>query len=297
MPNLTRRGFTLVELLIAIVILGIVSAALYRVLVNNQRMYQAQTQHIDLQQNIRAAVTILPADLREIDATDGDIKAMSASAITIRAMRYLAIVCSPPVLGAGTNGIPMIIRRAPFWGVRGINTATDSLFIYYEGNESSRKDDNWALARPTAVVNSVCPDALAKPGFTVTLNFSNVGGGAGQVANTAGAILNGAPVRGFETVTYQVYQPVGDTSYYIGLTIGANARQPVIGPVLSNGLQFAYYDSTGAVTADPLRVARIDITVRGKTAQPIRTGTGSATLTNAVDSVTTSVALRNNRRF
>jgi hypothetical protein len=51
------------------------------------------------------------------------------------------------------------------------------------------------------------------------------------------------------------------------------------------------------VTADSSRVARIDITVRGKTAQPIRTGTGSATLTNAVDSVTTSVALRNNRRF
>jgi prepilin-type N-terminal cleavage/methylation domain-containing protein len=294
MPNLTRRGFTLVELLIAIVILGIVSAALYRVLVNNQRIYQAQTQHIDLQENIRAAVTILPADLREIDATDGDIKAMSASAITIRAMRYLAIVCSPPVLGAGTNGIPVILRRSPFWGVRGINTATDSLFIYYEGNESSRKDDNWALAAPTAAVNSVCPDT--KPGITVTVNFRNIGA-APLLPNTAGAILNGAPVRGFETVTYQVYQPVGDTSYYIGLQMGANARQPVIGPVLSNGLQFAYYDSTGVVTADRFRVARIDITVRGKTAQPIRTGTGSATLTNAVDSVTTSVALRNNRRF
>lgn len=296
MPNLTRRGFTLVELLIAIVILGIVSAALYRVLVNNQRIYQAQTQHIDLQQNIRAAVTILPADLRELDATDGDIKAMSASAITIRAMRYLAIICSPPVLdGVGTTNITMIIRRSPFWGVRGINTTTDSLFIYYEGNESSRKDDDWALARPTLTASTVCPDAAAKPGIAVTVNFANIGGGL--LPNTPGAILNGAPVRGFETVTYQVYQPVGDTSYYIGLQMGANARQPVIGPVLSNGLQFAYYDSTGVVTADRFRVARIDITVRGKTAQPIRTGTGSATLTNAVDSVTTSVALRNNRRF
>ncbi len=51
-----RRGFTMVELLIALVLLGLVSAALYRVLVNNQRLYMAQTQRIDLSQNIRAAL-------------------------------------------------------------------------------------------------------------------------------------------------------------------------------------------------------------------------------------------------
>ena len=39
----SRRGFTMIELLIALVLLGIVSAAVYRVLVNNQRLYLAQT--------------------------------------------------------------------------------------------------------------------------------------------------------------------------------------------------------------------------------------------------------------
>jgi prepilin-type N-terminal cleavage/methylation domain-containing protein len=292
MPNLTRRGFTLVELLIALVILGIVSAGLYRVLVNNQRLYQAQTQRIDLQQNIRAAVTVLPADLREIDATDGDIKAMSATSITIRAMRYLAIVCSAPVLGGVTTNVGLIVRRAPFWGVRGINTSTDSLLIYYEGVESTRKDDDWALARPTIVNAGVnCPDG--RPGVAVTVSFANLGGGG--LANAAGAILNGAPVRGFETVTYQLYA-VG-TDWYIGMKAGSNSLQPLVGPVLSNGLRFAYYDSTGVVTTDSSRVARIDITVRGQTAQLVRTGGTSGALARAVDSVTTSVALRNNRRF
>src|SRR5205807_10016442 len=87
--RLTRRGFTLVELLVALVLLSVVTAALYRVLVNNQRLYQAQTQRIDLQQNIRAAANILPAEFRELDASDGDIQAMSATSINIRAMRWL----------------------------------------------------------------------------------------------------------------------------------------------------------------------------------------------------------------
>src|SRR5438046_2476545 len=64
MSSLARRGFTMIELLIALVILGIVSAALYKVLVTNQRTYLAQTQRIDLQHNNRAAATILPAALR-----------------------------------------------------------------------------------------------------------------------------------------------------------------------------------------------------------------------------------------
>jgi hypothetical protein len=34
------------------------------VLVNNQRIYMAQTQRIDLSSNIRAASTILPAEFR-----------------------------------------------------------------------------------------------------------------------------------------------------------------------------------------------------------------------------------------
>src|SRR5207247_362755 len=68
MSLLARRGFTLIELMIALVLLGMVSAAVYKVLVNNQRVYLAQTQTIDLQQNIRAAAAILPAAFRDLVA-------------------------------------------------------------------------------------------------------------------------------------------------------------------------------------------------------------------------------------
>src|SRR5262249_55529558 len=159
-----------------------------RVLIGNQRTYQAQSQRIDLQQNIRAAVAILPAELREIDASDNDIQAMSATSITIRAMRYLGVVCTTPVLGGIVNPVAVTIRRSLFWGARDINTTTDSLVIFYDGNPNSRADDDWAFAKPSAVVNGVCADG--NPGRTISLSL---GLGPGfSLPNVANAITAGA---------------------------------------------------------------------------------------------------------
>ena len=68
MHLLTRRGFSLIELVLALVILGIVAGAIYKVLLTNQQTYTAQTQGIDLQQNLRAGAALLPAEFRELNA-------------------------------------------------------------------------------------------------------------------------------------------------------------------------------------------------------------------------------------
>jgi len=291
-----RRGFTMVELLVALVLLGIVSAALYRVLVNNQRLYQAQTARIDLSQNIRAAGSILPAEFRQLDASEGDISTMSATSISIRAMRWLGFLCSPPALGGGLNGVAIIIRGgAPgqplFYGARGINNNTDSILVYYDGDPTTRADDFWAIAGITAAPNGQnCPDGTNGQRLILNVNLLGLG------VNAAGAVPVGAPVWGFEHVTYSLYQPAGDTSWYVGFQPAGGSMQPLIGPVLTNGLTFTYYNAAGAVTAVKSQVARIDITVRARTAFAIRAGGQAARLT-ATDSVVTSVALRNNRRF
>src|SRR5207244_2923124 len=116
MSLLTRRGFSLIELMIALVLLGLVSAAVYKVLVNNQRLYLAQTQTIDLQQNIRAAAAILPAEFRELDAADGDITAMGPDSIRMRAMRQLSFLCATPPLGGGVGQITLTVRQTPIFG-------------------------------------------------------------------------------------------------------------------------------------------------------------------------------------
>lgn len=288
MPHLTRRGFTLVELLIGLVLIGIVSAGIYRVLVNNQRIYQAQTQRIDMLQNIRAGVAVLPAELREIAASEGDIMAMSATSIQFRAMRQLGFLCAQPVLGGAT--VALLVRQGPLYGTRNFDVTRDSILVYYEGQESTRADDGWVVGRITGIAPGVCPTGgLA---WTLTANMS---WDVGQV-NATGTIQSGAPLRGFEPITYQLYTsgaPQGRP--HIGIQEGNATIQPLIGPLIANGLTMVYRDSMGLVTATRNRVAMIEITLRAETQQKFRQLDGS--ITEAVDSVTTWVALRNNRRW
>ncbi|HET7790453.1 MAG TPA: prepilin-type N-terminal cleavage/methylation domain-containing protein [Gemmatimonadales bacterium] len=291
---LNRRGFTLVELLIALVLLSIVSLGIYKTLMNNQRIYIAQTQHIDLQQNIRAAATILPAEFREIDARDSDISAMSPTAITFRAMRVFGFACDPPALGAGgsnPSNLNLTVREAPAppYGSRDFANG-DSILLYYEGNTGSVNDDSWIRGKITAApVSLICTDTKAGEKLVVSLQFST-----GQ-SNVSGAVTSNAPIWGFETVTYRVYKPAGDSLYYVGYQ-NSSGTQPIIGPLASDqGLNLVYMDSLGNVTADRTKVAQIQITLRGRTQQYIRQTSG--TYGAAVDSVITTVALRNNCRF
>lgn len=291
---LTRRGFTIVELLVALVLLGLVSAGIYRVLVNNQRIYMAQTQRIDLQQNIRAAVTMLPAEFRELDASDGDIVAMTATSLTVRGSRQLAFICTLPVIGVPAGGVApvtMTIRAEPFYNVRDFNTATDSIFVYYEGDQGTISDDGWLRGRITAIADLNCTDGTAGRQLATSLVF-----GVNQIAQT-GRIQNGSPVRGYEPVTYSVYQ-AGDSRWYLGYQSrsGGGVRQPLIGPLLdATGVTFEYFDVNGVVTAVPTQVAQIRVTLRAQTAAPIRTADGPQRY--VTDSIVTRVSLRNNRRW
>jgi hypothetical protein len=133
-----------------------------------------------------------------------------------------------------------------------------------------------------------CPDG--RPGRRVTTVLRPT---VGQ--DTPGrAIPSGAPVLGFETVTYRLYRSTEDRRWYVGMKT-ATDLQPLLGPVTSDGLAFAYFDSSGAVTTEPSRVSLIEVRVRARTAQPIRRPGGR--LENQVDSLVILVALRNNRRF
>ena len=314
MSHLSRRGFTMVELLVSLVIMGVVATAIYGVLVNNQRIYQAQTQRIDLSQNIRAAGTIMPSELREADANEGDITTISPTSITFRAMRWMGYICNLPNTGplpaAEFPLLTVIMSNKHQYGARAPQIG-DSVLIRYEGDEGTRNDDSWVQGRIVTLVAGTCSGGAISPDngpgllLTVSAYMPQVANAATltpAAPNLTNTIYAGAAIRGYVAVTYSLYKPAGDTSWYIGYQRGSATMQPLVGPVLANGLEMAFYDSTGA-WLDPANannralVERVDITVRGRTAQPVRRVSGGTVLGAIVDSVVVRTTLRNNRRF
>lgn len=62
--SLNKNGVTLVELMVALVICGIVIGAIYRLFVAQTRAYTVQDQVSEVQQGVRGAMEILVRDLR-----------------------------------------------------------------------------------------------------------------------------------------------------------------------------------------------------------------------------------------
>jgi type IV pilus assembly protein PilW len=72
------KGITLIELLVALVIGGIIIAGIYRVFIAQGKAYVVQDQVAETQQNIRSAMEIILRDLR-IAGFDGDNTPLTTS--------------------------------------------------------------------------------------------------------------------------------------------------------------------------------------------------------------------------
>ncbi len=286
MSVVDRKAFTVVELMVAFLIFGVATTAIVNAFVLHQRTVGAQAMRIGLQQNLRAGMAVLPAELRALDAREGDILKMSATSITIRALRQLAILCQAPVLGGAS--VTLTVRQTPFYGTLFDNTK-DGVHVFYEGDESTRTDDAWVSGKLTsAPVTAKCSDG--KPAYAVSASLT-----FGALPAVTGQIASGAPVWGHRQTTYGAIQDA-DGRWYLGMKDSSAAMTPLVGPLAgSNGLTFTYYDGNGVVTTDSSKVARIGIAILGQTATLVRQA--NATPAYVVDSLSVAMTLRNNPRW
>lgn len=281
-------GFTLIELMIALVLTGIVLGSVYQTLGNNQRFYRSTSQILDVQQGIRAVAQLLPSELREVDAVAGDIQAMGPDSITVKALRNTYFTCAPPV--AGTK---IIVRNDMVFGYRAIDPQRDRILLFRDGNRQLMSDDTWQDYGITSVqTGSTCTDGS---GAGTLINLSGTFSG---VTALDSSFTVGAPVRTYEIITYRLYVDADGIGWlgvrnFSGGSWGAVS--PIAGPLRStDGIALSYYDSTGAVTPVPANVAQIRLVVHGMSAAPIEIGGRRANLQKYQDSLTVRVALRNN---
>lgn len=276
-----RQGFTLPELLIAAVLMLVVMGASYQLLVTTQRLALAQTEQVNLQSNVRSGAFVITNELRELstmasgNSSQNDVVSATQSDITYRAMRGIGFICQVPTASE------IRIGRLDFSGYRAPQPVRDSVFVFLDGNTDTDTDDTWL---PLAITNvsaaGACPGA--RPGLYLTVPSN---------PSLAGLEI-GTPVRIYEVMQLKSYQAQGETWLGARSVSGGEVMQPLLGPLASaKGFQLDYLDGQGVRTANVSAIKSIRFTVRGVSAEAVRSSGGEAT--RIEDELTTQVALRN----
>jgi prepilin-type N-terminal cleavage/methylation domain-containing protein len=282
MPSHRRAGFTLVELLVALVIFVLVAASLYRVLNVSQRTARTQTEKAAMQGSLRSGLQLAMAEIQELWSDDdailpgSAITAMTATAMSYNAMRGLGLTCGTP-----TN-TTITLRRNTWTGLL-FPAANQGIYVFDEGASSATEnDDLWHAGTITAVGSGTCPDGAAATVLTVS----------GIVASFANVKVPG-PVRNHEPMQLGLVSSGGRR--WLGIA-GTGSLTPLAGPLKSSGtaLDFKYYDDQGDITAVPSEVKSIVFRLYGETDRMATQNIGG-TATILQDSMIVRVQLRNGR--
>ena len=301
-----RRGFTLTELMITVVLFGLVMAVLMRVIVRQQKFYRSANEVIDTRTQVRQAMSVLPLDLRGVSSIGADIKAISDSSITVLATYATGVICS--ISGSEFVLPPENMSRHILTSFSMRARRGDTVMVFNEGMGRGASDDSWSRLRVDTVVTqtSGCASFLNPNGSENGWNRPVVR----LTAAVPGGIVPGAAVRFVRPVRYSFYV-AGDGRWYLGYAQNINGAwdtpQPLAGPFQpyddtgtntnsTSGLRFAYFDQAGnAITTTDstsrAAIARIDLQflARGTDVNNIAIASGATFR----DSVLVRVAVRN----
>jgi hypothetical protein len=272
----------------------------YKILLTNQQVSRTQSEHVGMQDNVRAGGLIVSNELRELGYDSvpagaaiagtstnpgSDLQTILPGRLEYKAMRGLGFTCAAPTFNT------VNLRRAWYNGLRDPLT-TDSVALFVDSDASRTDDDGWVHAKITAVSTAAnCTDGQAA--IQLTLAFpAGVSG-----ATVAGKMASGGPVRVFEIMQLRYYVSGGQS--WLGMMAvsrGENAPQPMIGPLADStgaqrGLTFGYFTNAGAATTVPANVRTITMQLRGVSDYAVRSTKDYSTVDTL--SMTTTIALRN----
>src|SRR5262249_41358098 len=157
-----------IELLIALIMVGILGTALIKTMTNIQRFTGAQAARLESQESMRAATFYVSAVLHEIDANENDLITAGTSTVRYRAPRWMGLACSGLTV-SGTN-VQATVKRSQLWGTRNPSPSQDSLFVFNEVTTAQRADDVWLTAKMVDTTAQNCGDGSAGLRLTFTLD-------------------------------------------------------------------------------------------------------------------------------
>jgi prepilin-type N-terminal cleavage/methylation domain-containing protein len=259
-----EQGFTLIEMMVAMIVGLAVLGSVYGALVVQSREFQRHRESEDVAETLRGATALLTSEIRHASPSRGDLYSTGAQSLVMRSFQTSGAICgaAPPRYGV--------------WQPSGGFTAgTDDSALVYRVSPP-----NWNQVKVTQVwtnpgspyVTTCAWSGSYQPPIVVQLAGDTAGLGMGSV------------IRGFQRVEYGMVQQSG--RWYLGRRVGAaTAFDIVTGPLrmpTDSGLVFHYYTSSGSLTNTPSAVARVDVILRAQSARQVTSGGQTAVRADSV---------------
>lgn len=296
--RIRRPGVTLVELVVAFTLFGIVATLMLGVLRGQQRFHVGALEIIDTKRSALQAVHLLYGELRAASAAD--IYAISDSSVAFRATLGASHICAIDTARASITLPSATMAQAT--GLSAFLTmprAGDSLLIFDPSDAPTGDDDRWHAHVLTADPSGgTCP--LRPVGLATRTAEIAMGIAITVTPALTQSILVGSPVRFFRPASYSLYRSAGG-EWMLGYSTCAagtcRGRQPLSGPYLpfagggAGGIAFRYFDANGTPTSDRLGIARLDVVARARSASVL--DVAHVRGQRYQDSLAVTIALRN----
>lgn len=295
------RGFTLVELMVAVALGLLVAGLVHQQLLHGRRVARAQLERMAMQDNVRVAALVLSGELGPIGSDEitpeaaaalgtpaevrSDLRAIQPGAVTYLAPRGFGHAC-----GAAQAPTPEILVADAAWRSHRAARSTDSLLVFVESDPATAADDAWIHLGVLSAASSTCP--TGEPALAVRVRLP-----APLALEVLGGVTSGSPVLLAEVMQMRYYASGG--RWWLGMrsVSTGEAITPIAGPLADStagvrGLTLRYLDAGDAPTLDPAAVRAVDVELVGVTDQPIH---GRDSRRALIDSfaLRTRVALRN----
>lgn len=231
MSGRTDRGFTLVEVLIAIVVAGVLGASLMGLVLGQQRFYGHSDDAILAQQNTRAALDLMAAELRMASPTDLIVAQTDSVSVRFDILRGVScdtLTADQAIVfvydSVGSANLPAGFRGTAYSG------AYDSTWVYADGFTPS--------VNSTGGTNATYCQARGAPASPPASSFRQTSGWTGSFASGP---PRGATIRWYGRLDYW-FGPSTSTS---GEAIWRN-NQELVTP-FEAGARFQYVMDDGSV--------------------------------------------------
>jgi hypothetical protein len=296
-----RRGTSIVELLVALVLFGMVGAATFRLLDRQSRFHSGLLAILEARAQHAAAHEAVAVELRSASTTSGDIGPLTDSSVVFRMPVGAGVACeiAPGVIDLAPDSVAAGQVFARF---RTTPQPGDTAWLFDEGASDTPPDDAWVPLAVTSASRSgghCAGSPLRDPVMDAGLASWRL-----QVAGAVPpTIVPGAAVRLTRMARFALYR--SGSEFWLGfaernpVTGGWVTIQPVSGPYLpfnasvpsTSGIALAGRDSSGAMA--PSNPASIAMTTRTRTTRVVHID--GLTRGRYADSLHSLIGLRNAR--